>query len=96
METVDETVDESVDGAQVNTEYQGWTNRETWNVALWLCNEYVIYSAMRGYQTYRDPYRCLRGDLRKVFKFTTTPDGVSLWDPRLDIERLDQVVRLED
>lgn len=93
MDTVDETVDESVDDALVNTEYQGWTNRETWNVALWLGNEYVLYSTMRGYQTYRDPYKSLRGDLRKFFKFITTPDGISLWDPRLDIERLDQVVR---
>lgn len=29
------------------TKYNGWTNYETWNVALWLGNDEPIYSTMR-------------------------------------------------
>jgi hypothetical protein len=29
-------------------EYQGWTNRETWNVKLWIDNERPLYEATRA------------------------------------------------
>lgn len=27
-----------------DTKYQGWTNRATWSVSLWLNNEYGVYT----------------------------------------------------
>ena len=32
--------------------YQGWTNRETWLVHLWLTNEYNTYQGCRGLNAY--------------------------------------------
>lgn len=34
--------------AYKTAEYQGWTNEETWSVALWFNNEYDHYQATRG------------------------------------------------
>ena len=31
-----------------NETYQGWTNRETWLVHLWLTNEEPLYNTARG------------------------------------------------
>ena len=29
--------------------YQGWTNRNTWSVAVWLMNDYNTYHQMKGF-----------------------------------------------
>ena len=29
------------------SEYQGWTNYETWNVALWIDNDQGVYEMMK-------------------------------------------------
>ena len=71
-------------------EYNGWKNYETWNVALWIGNDYPTYRASLGYKTYPQPYLSLRDDL-----CTHTGDGVSLWDSSLDIKALDEVIREE-
>ena len=77
-------------------EYNGWKNRETWNVALWLGNDYPTYQAAQGYKTYPQPYRSFRSDLSEgMLKCTTTGDGVSLWDASLDIEALNEMMREE-
>tara|TARA_R110000824_G_scaffold92059_2_gene223580 strand:+ start:1047 stop:1346 length:300 start_codon:yes stop_codon:yes gene_type:complete len=74
--------------------YNGYKNYETWNVVLWLGNDYPTYNAARGYKTYPQPYLSLRNDLRKgMLKCTSTGDGVSLWDTSLDIAAIDEVIR---
>jgi len=72
--------------------YNGWKNRETWNVALWLQNDYPLYQIVKGYKGYASPYLSLRDDIRLSFKFTETRDGVSFWSPDLDIEALDEMI----
>ena len=77
-------------------EFNGWKNRETWNVALWIGNDYPTYQAAQGYKTYPQPFLRFREDLSKgMLKCTTTGDGVSLWDPSLDIEALDEMMKEE-
>ena len=67
--------------------YNGWTNYETWNVALWIDNEECLYDLSR---------RC--GDYNEfsteIAEFLTeTPDGVS-WDhPDLDTDELDDLIQ---
>ena len=75
-------------------EYNGYKNYETWNVVLWLGNDFPLYNAARVYKTYPQPYLSLRNDLRSgLLKCTNTGDGVSLWDPKLDIKAIDEVLR---
>jgi hypothetical protein len=31
-----------------NDKYQGWTNRETWSVNLWLSNDHGLYDLVNG------------------------------------------------
>ena len=77
-------------------EYNGWRNRATWNVALWIGNDFPVYNASRAYKTYPQPFLSFRDDLSKgMLKCTTTGDGVSQWDKSLDIKAIDEVLRNE-
>ena len=77
-------------------EYNGWKNYETWNVALWIGNDFPTYQASQGYKTYPQPYLSFRDELSNgMLKCTTTGDGVSLWDKGLDIEALNEAIREE-
>lgn len=77
---------------RTDTQYNGWKNWETWNVALWLSNDHPLYFAVKGYKGYVTPYLSLRRDLRESFSFTKTKDGVSLWNPTLDISALNALI----
>ena len=35
------------------SDYNGYKNRATWNVALWLCNDYGLYTSMLDYARHR-------------------------------------------
>jgi len=75
-------------------EYNGWANYETWNVALWLQNDYPLYCITREFASWPQPYRQLRQELRQSnVKYLETGDGVSLWDACLDINALDEMIR---
>ena len=90
-----ETLETAQDTAQ-DTTYNGWRNRETWNVALWLSNDFPTYNAVRAYRTYPQPFQSFRDDLRKgMLKCTTTGAGVRLWDRSLDIEALNEMIQEE-
>jgi hypothetical protein len=73
--------------------YQGFKNFETWNVVLWLTNDYPLSNVMHGYRTYPHPYASLRHDVAESFGFVQTKDGVSLWDRDLDIPRINETIR---
>ena len=75
-------------------EYNGYKNYETWNVVLWIGNDYPTYQASQGYKTYPQPFLSFREDLSKgMLKCTATGDGISLWDSKLDIKAIDKVLR---
>ena len=65
--------------------YNGWTNYETWNVALWLGNDESLYEIARKYKT----YDALREALVEAGVWRTA-DGIEYDDPSLDIEELDE------
>ena len=78
-----------------NTTYNGWKNYETWNVALWLKNDYPLYCVTRGFAGYASPFLSLRNELKECFSYTVTKDGASLWCPSLDIQALDEYINEE-
>ena len=42
-----------------NESYNGYKNYETWNVALWLNNDLVLYGSMLQFKGYKSPYLSL-------------------------------------
>jgi hypothetical protein len=72
--------------------YNGWKNRETWNVALWIGNDRSIYHLARECKDYAQFVTLLRehakGDIH-----LQTPDGVAWNDSGLDIVALDEMIR---
>ena len=72
----------------VNETYNGWSNYETWNVALWLQNEFSFYSVAVSCEHYRDfLWCCIDGIAPR-----STPDGVYFEDRRINHEQLDQMI----
>jgi hypothetical protein len=72
-----------------DTTYNGWTNYETWNVALWIGNDEGIYNFAKGCETYQD----FVFQMRDCFESTETPDGVAWNDSGLDHSELDEVLK---
>ena len=63
--------------------HQGWSNYETWNVALWITNDYRMYKSAIAAKTYHKFVdRCHK---RGVYE---TPDGVSLTDTKVNVDEL--------
>ena len=70
------------------TKYNGWTNYETWNVALWIGNDEGFYNLAKecdDYETFRETIR--------EFGSTETPDKVPWNDSGLDIDELDEMIQ---
>jgi hypothetical protein len=77
------------DNAAKATTYNGWANYETWNVALYIDNDYESYQialTCKDFSEYRD---------RFIDQFETgyTMDDVSLFDEKLSIEELDNKIK---
>ncbi len=69
--------------------YNGWTNYETWNVALWLGNDEGLYNLARGWA--RHGYKSLSHQLVEAWG-QFTPDGVDWQDNDLDIDELNEML----
>lgn len=77
--------------------YNGYKNRETWNVALWLQNDntlYTIASAFMKRNTTRSPYRDFIFYVKRGIALPDrTPDGVNWLSHKLSYRELNEVMR---
>ena len=67
--------------------FNGWANYATWNVSLWLQNNYAHYKIAQQY----DRYDALIPRLEYSFG-PITPDGVRWMDPTIDTNELDEML----
>ena len=63
--------------------YNGWENRATWEVALWLLNDEGLYNLAMECGTYEDTVEALTA--MEVYE---TPDGTRYDDPEVNIIQL--------
>lgn len=75
----------------------GWKNYETWNVSLYINNEYGMYMTacewVKHQEYYDAPvdYDIFRHTMTELFG-DKTPDGVSWNDPSLDTAELSEML----
>ena len=77
-----------------NNDYNGWANYETWNVTLWIDNDEGLYGFVRdGLESLLDSNGNdwtniseteLKELVRDAFGSNKTPDGVSLFDSKIN------------
>ena len=79
--------------------YNGWANYETWNVSLWIQNDYSLYCMARAYvfeehgeANVADYYRFSLMLTRDSYG-CKTPDGVSWEDPKLNHAELNEMLQ---
>ena len=83
-------------------DYNGWKNRQTWNVALWINNDEWLYKAALDYIAARKaiaeetgkPLKVSYGGFasRAQLKGERTPDGISYTGTRLDYKALNEML----
>lgn len=71
--------------------YNGWSNYETWNVALWIGNDESFYDFAKACRRALHPYKTFVSDLREMECYAT-PDGIKWDDQELDIDALDKMI----
>jgi hypothetical protein len=74
-------------------EYNGFKNKATWEVALYLGNDFGWYQIAKAVKRYPQPFLSFRKQVMDSFSTTFTKDGVSLWDEDLDIKELDDAIK---
>lgn len=70
--------------------YNGWSNYETWNVALWIQNDFSFYSLALNCASYPDFFWQLKYE---PLLGSATPDGVYFDDPQLNVTELDAMIQ---
>ena len=68
--------------------YNGYANYETWNVALWIQNDYGLYRMALRCGDYAEFQEFMIDD----FGMSCTPDGVLWNDSELNHVELDEVI----
>lgn len=80
-------------------QYNGWSNYETWNVALWIGGDEGLYSIAKEYREAAHPYQEFVDALKS---FNTeeetaiayqTPDGVAWSDSGINKDEVNECIR---
>ncbi len=71
-------------------DYNGYSNYETWNVALWIANDETIYRHAKENKNlgYRKWARCFIAEFGEFI----TGDGIAWLSDDIDADRLDDVL----
>ena len=67
--------------------FQGWTNYETFNVALYIQNEFELYKLAKQYKSYDELIPLL-----EAMRGQITPDGIRWMDPIINTDELDEML----
>ena len=74
--------------------YNGWKNRQTWNVSLWINNEESLYLSavlfMKGRKTVKGSYYRFIDSIG--MRYERTPDNIGWMSTRLDYRALDSMM----
>lgn len=64
----------------MNKQYNGWANRQTWNVILWMNNDYGLYQEYTERVKTQGKFTASTAQqyVGNVFSAGVTPDGDSL------------------
>ena len=75
--------------------YNGWKNRQTWNVALWINNDEPLYRAAVEYVKTHDKRHKLYPDFIRSMGMENdrTPDNIAWMGSRLDYAALNRMMR---
>jgi hypothetical protein len=69
------------------TDFNGWKNWATWNVSLWIQNDYETYRVAQRYDSYDSLIPRL-----EIMWGQMTPDGARWMDPTIDTAALDEML----
>jgi hypothetical protein len=87
--------------------YNGWKNRSTWNVALWINNDYELYQSVKKYKEHKkelDKRVIAKGLKTKSISYrgfinfagltyTKTPDNIKYISTMLDYNALNKMIK---
>ena len=69
--------------------YNGWANYETWNISLWILNDYGFYKLAYEIAEQGGTY----GNFVDMIGYGETPDGVSWTDTKIDGIRINEMMK---
>ena len=77
-----------------DTTYEGWKNYDTWNVSLWINNDYDLYlnatEFMKNANPLHNPYQSFVISYNLAAQETL--DGIAYMSDALDYDQLDEMM----